>query len=117
MAQKGGSMIDKSTYKKEHDEVLDYAKEQIGINLNEYRDGDGSDPFTTTYWDINGPKVCINWSGKPGGMNEDAKAKLSKLALRSNGKLSLEQGGAWFKFIGLNINKDNCHDISFDREQ
>lgn len=50
-------------------------------------------------------------------MNEDAKAKLSKLALRSNGKLSLEQGGAWFKFIGLNINKDNCHDISFDREQ
>ena len=46
-------MTDNSVYKKEHDSIIDYVKSQINIDLNEYRDGDGTSPFTTTYLDIN----------------------------------------------------------------
>ncbi len=42
-------MIDNSVYKKEHDAVVEYVKTQIGIDLNAYRDGDGTNPYTTTY--------------------------------------------------------------------
>lgn len=91
-------MIDNSLYKKEHDAVLDYVKNQIGIDLNDYRDGDGTDPNTTTYWDVRGVKLCINWSGK-GGMNKNDQTKLKTLVKNSGGKLIMEQGGAWFKYL------------------
>ena len=51
-------MIDRSIYKKDHDKVIDLIREQIDIDLNDYRDGNDTDPYTTTYWDINGPKSC-----------------------------------------------------------
>ena len=42
-------LTDNSKYKKQHNEVISYVREQIGIDLNQYRDGDGTDPSTTTY--------------------------------------------------------------------
>lgn len=92
-------MIDNSKYKKEHDAVIDYVKNQIGIDLNVYRDGDGTNPYTTTYWDLNGVKVCINWCGSTGSMSKGIQQKIEYLVSKSNGKLALEWGGAWFKYI------------------
>ena len=44
-------MIDNSTYKKNHDAIIEFVKTQTNIDLNDYRDGNGADPYTTTYWD------------------------------------------------------------------
>lgn len=92
-------MIDNSKYKKEHDAIIEYVKNQIGIDLNAYRDGDGTSPYSTTYWDLNGDKVCINWCGSTGGMSKGIQQKIEYLVSKSNGKLALEWGGAWFKYI------------------
>ena len=88
-----------SKYKKNHDSVIEFVKTQIGIDLNNYRDGDGSSPYTTTYWDKNGIKLCINWCGSSGGMDRNTQYRIADLVNKSNGKLSLEWGGAWFKYI------------------
>lgn len=92
-------MVDNSKYKKEHDAVTEYVKNQIGIDLNTYRDGDGTNPYTTTYWDLNGHKVCINWCGSTGGMSNSIQKEIEYFVSKSNGKLVLEWGGAWFKYI------------------
>lgn len=92
-------LVDKSSHKKEHDAIIDYVKSQINIDLNEYRGGDGTDPSTTTYWDKKGYKVCINCSERCGGMDRSTQTKLETLVNKSNGKLALEWGGAWFKYI------------------
>lgn len=92
-------MKDNSVYKKEHDSVIEYVKSQIGIDLNAFRDGDGTSPYTTTCWDINGFKVCINWNGSTGGMDRNTQQKIENLVNKKNGKLALEWGGAWFKYI------------------
>ena len=44
-------MVDNSIYKDKHDKVINYVKKQIGIDLNNYRSGDGTKPSMTTYWD------------------------------------------------------------------
>ena len=92
-------MIDNPTYKKNHDAIIEFVKTQIGIDLNDYRDGNGTDPYTTTYWDKDGVKLCINWSGSIGGMDRNTQYAISDLVNKSNGKLALEWGGAWFKYI------------------
>lgn len=93
--------VDTSPYKEEHDKVVDYIREQLGIDLNKYRDGDGTNPYTTSYWDCEGCKVCINWSGSIGGMNRDTQNRIEMLVKKSHGKLELEWGGAWFKYISF----------------
>lgn len=95
-------LVDNSKYKKEHDAVVEYVKTQTGIDLNQYRDGDGTSPYTTTYWDLNGFKTCINWCGSRGGMDINTQNQIERLVNNSNGKLSLEWGGAWFKYIYFN---------------
>ena len=92
-------MIDNSAYKKNHDAIIEFVKTQIGIDLNDYRDGNGTDPYTTTYWDKDGVKLCINWSGSIGGMDRNTQYAISDLVNKLNGKLALEWGGAWFKYI------------------
>ena len=76
-------MIDKSIYKKDHDKVIDFIMEQSGVVLNDYRDGNGTDPYTTTYWDIN--RVIKN--------------KIMQFC-QAKGML-LEQGGSWFYYISF----------------
>ena len=92
-------MADNSIYKKEHDAVIAYVKSQINVDLNNYRDGDGTNPYTTAYWDLNGPKVCINWCGNPGGMDKNIQNQIKQLVNNSNNKLTLKCGSAWFKYI------------------
>jgi len=96
-------MVDNSVYKREHDTVVEYVKHQIGVNLNDYRDGDGTDPYTTTYWDKKGFKVCVNWCGSSGGMDRNTQNQIEYLAKKSSGKLVTEWGGAWFKYIYLKV--------------
>ena len=88
-----------SKYKKQHNEVISYVRKQIGIDLNQYRDGDGTDPSTTTYWDITGPMTCINWCGSTGGMDIVTKNAILELVSKSNNKLKLVDAGAWIKYI------------------
>lgn len=88
-------MIDKSIYKKDHDKVIDFIMEQSGVDLNDYRDGNCTDPYTTTYWDINGPKVCVNWKN----MDWVVKNKIRQFC-QAKGML-LEQGGSWFYYISF----------------
>lgn len=92
-------MVDNSKYKKEHDLVIEFVKSQIGVNLNDYRNGDGTNPNMTTYWDINGCKVCVDWCSRFGGMDRNSQISITRLVNNSKGKLSLEWGGAWFKYI------------------
>lgn len=94
-------MIDNSKYKKKHDAVIEYVKNQIGIDLNDYRDGDGTDPYTTTYWDKNGSKLCVNWCGSTGGMDRNTQNQIETLVNKSNGKLILEWCGAWFRYVSF----------------
>lgn len=88
-------MIDNSTYKVNHDKLINYIKKQIGIDLNKYRSGDGTNPSMTTYWDIKGIKVCLNWKE----MSEKVRRSLEDLVYRNSCNLVLETGGAWFKYI------------------
>lgn len=92
-------MTDNSAYKKEHDAVIEYVKSLINVDLNDYRYGDGTNPYMTTYWDLNDVKVCVNWCGSRGGMNQNTQNRLEQLVHNSNGRLTLEWGSAWFKFI------------------
>lgn len=92
-------MTDNSRYASLHNKVIDYIKRQTGIDLNDYRDGNGTDPFTTTYWDLNGQAVCVNWNGSEGGMNRNTQNAITRCVNNSNGKLRMERGGAWFKYI------------------
>ena len=88
-------MVDNSIYKDKHDKVINYVKKQIGIDLNNYRSGDGTKPSMTTYWDVKGIKVCLNWKEMP----EKVRKSLEDLVYRYSGNLVLETGGAWFRYI------------------
>lgn len=92
-------LTDNSKYKKQHNEVISYVREQIGIDLNQYRDGGGTDQSTTTYWDITGPMTCINWCGSTGGMDIATQNAILELVSKSNNKLKLVDAGAWMKYI------------------
>lgn len=94
-------MIDNSKYKQSHDRIIEYVKEMINIDLNKYRDGDGTNPYTTTYWDINGPKLCVNWCGSVGGMDKTTQENILQFAKYRSGKLIIEDAGAWLKYIYL----------------
>jgi len=94
-------MTDNSIYKTEHDKIIEFVLVQSAIDLNKYRDGDGTSPYTTTYWDLNGPKVCVNWCGSRGGMDINTQNTLMRLLQKYKDKLFVEWGGAWFKFIWL----------------
>ncbi len=91
---------DNSKYKAEHDKIIAFVKEQIGIDLNEFRDGNGTSPFTTTYWDLNGTAVCIscNNGSWQSGMSEPIQARLMELVNKTQG-MKCEWGGGWFKYI------------------
>lgn len=57
-AKRTAVVVDSSRYKKTHNDVVSFVKEQVGVDLNKYRSGDGSSPSHTTYWDKSGPKVA-----------------------------------------------------------
>lgn len=96
---KSGKNFDSySKYAKEHKETVDFVKKQIGVDLNKYRDGDGSSPFTTSFWDKDGFKVAVDTKH----MNKKDFRALQLLTTKYNGKVKLEEGGAWFHYVYLN---------------
>lgn len=49
--RKLATIVDNSRYKKSHNETIDFVKKQVGVDLNKYRTGDGSEPYMTTFWE------------------------------------------------------------------
>lgn len=90
----GKAVVDSSRYKKTHNNVVSFVKEQVGVDLNKYRSGDGSSPSHTTYWDKSGPKVAFDLKG----MTSSDRTKLMQLAQKPFG-VTVEQGGAWIGFV------------------
>lgn len=87
-----------SKYAKEHQETVDYIKKQTGVDLNKYRDGDGTSPFTTSYWDKNGFKVAVDTKH----MDKKDMQALQNLSVAYGGNtIVMETGGAWFHYIYL----------------
>jgi hypothetical protein len=92
--KKAAVVVDSSRYKKTHNDVVSFVKEQVGVDLNKYRSGDGSSPSHTTYWDKSGPKVAFDLKG----MSSSDRTKLMQLAQKPFG-VTVEQGGAWIGFV------------------
>lgn len=86
--------VDHSRYAKQHNDVVSFVKEQVGVDLNKYRSGDGSSPSHTTYWDKSGPKVAFDLKG----MTSSDRTKLMQLSQKPFG-VTVEQGGAWIGFV------------------
>jgi hypothetical protein len=93
-AKKAAVVVDSSRYKKTHNDVVSFVKEQVGVDLNKYRSGDGSSPSHTTYWDKSGPKVAFDLKG----MTSSDRTKLMQLAQKPFG-VTVEQGNAWIGYI------------------
>lgn len=51
--------VDHSRYAKQHNDIVSFVKKQVGVDLNKYRDGDGSSPSTSSFWEKDGAKVTI----------------------------------------------------------
>ena len=52
------TFTDNSRYRKAHNEIVDFVKNQVSIDLNQFRNGDGTSPYTTSYWDVK-KRSCI----------------------------------------------------------
>lgn len=89
--------VDKSKYAKQHNETVDFIKKQVGVDLNKYRDGDGTSAFTTSYWDKDGFKVAFDLKG----MSASDRKSLMQLTTKYGGKLKVEEGGAWIGYAYL----------------
>lgn len=95
-----GKTASTDKYKASHDEIIDFVKKQVGIDLNKYRDGNGDDPYTTAYWDKSGYKVAINRKA----LTKEDQNRLNELVAK--GKIKQEQGGSWFDYISFGENKE-----------
>lgn len=89
-----GGFVDRSKYAKQHNEIVSFVKKQVGVDLNKYRDGDGTLPSHTAYWDKNGTKVAFDLKG----MTSSDRTKLMQLTQKPFG-VTVEQGGAWIGFV------------------
>lgn len=100
-ANQNNGFVDNSRYAKKHNEIVDFVKQQINLDLNKYRDGDGSRPNMTSYWDKNGSKVAIDLKG----MSSIDRNNLMDLTNRYNKRLVVETGGAWIGYVYLKNKK------------
>lgn len=91
--RKLATIVDNSRYKKSHNETIDFVKKQVGVDLNKYRTGDGSEPYMTTFWG-KGPKVAFDFKG----MSRGDWDKLMQLTTKPYG-VTFEQGNAWIGYI------------------
>ena len=91
--RKLATIVDNSRYKKSHNETIDFVKKQVGVDLNKYRTGDGSEPYMTTFWE-KGPKVAFDFKG----MSRGDWDKLMQLTTKPYG-VTFERGNAWIGYI------------------
>ena len=83
-----GGFVDHSRYAKQHQDVVSFVKKQVGVDLNKYRDGDGSSPSTSSYWEKDGAKVAFDLKG----MSSSDRTKLMQLAQKPFGVILLAVG-------------------------
>lgn len=90
------NFIDNSRYKKNHEEIVSFVKEQTGVDLNKYRDnnGDPETPNNTQFWDKNKSKYIAVIK-----MSREDQYRVNDLLKK--GLIRQEPGGAWFDFISL----------------
>lgn len=86
------TFTDNSRYRKAHNEIVDFVKNQVSIDLNQFRTGDGSDdPYTTSYWDVKKRScICVDWSK----MTRNQRNTLLSLKF-----ITVTIGGAWIAYI------------------
>lgn len=86
-----------STFETSHAETITFIKKHLNVDLNQYRDGDGSSPYTTAYWDKDGFKVAFDLKG----MDREERNKLLHYAKKEASPLVIERGGSWFGYAYL----------------
>lgn len=86
--------VDHSKYAKQHNDIVSFVKKQVGVDLNKYRDGDGSSPSTSSYWEKDGPKVAFDFKS----VARSDWDKLMQLTTKPYG-ITFERGGAWIGYI------------------
>lgn len=87
--------IDNSRYKKAHNEIVDFVMHQVSIDLNQFRNGDGTSPYTTSYWDAKKRScICVDWSK----MTRNQRNTLLSLKF-----ITVTIGGAWIAYIAKNM--------------
>ena len=93
-ARAGGGFVDHSKYAKQHNDIVSFVKKQVGVDLNKYRDGDGSSPSTSSFWEKYGAKVAFDLKG----MSSSDRTKLMQLAQKPFGVV-VEPAGGWVGFV------------------
>lgn len=87
------TFTDNSRYRKAHNEIVDFVKNQVSIDLNQFRNGDGTSPYTTSYWDVKKRScICVDWSK----MTRNQRNTLLSLKF-----ITVTIGGAWIAYIGI----------------
>ena len=85
------TFTDNSRYKKAHNEIVDFVMHQVSIDLNQFRNGDGTSPYTTSYWDAKKRScICVDWSK----MTRNQRNTLLSLKF-----ITVTIGGAWIAYI------------------
>lgn len=85
--------VDNSRYKKAHNEIVDFVKHQVSIDLNQFRTGDGTSPYTTSYWDRKKRScICVAWENM---------TRNQKNALLGSKFITVTIGGAWIAYIAI----------------
>ena len=83
--------IDNSRYKKSHDKIVNFVMHQVSIDLNQFRTGDGTSPYTTSYWDVKKRScICVDWSKM---------TRNQRNALLGSKFIVVTIGGAWIAYI------------------
>lgn len=66
-------------------------RNQVSIDLNQFRNGDGTSPYTTSYWDAKKRScICVDWSK----MTRNQRNTLLSLKF-----ITVTIGGAWIAYI------------------
>jgi hypothetical protein len=85
------TFTDNSRYSRKHNEIVDFVKNQVSIDLNQFRTGDGTSPYTTSYWDVKKRScICVDWSKM---------TRNQRNALLGSKFIVVTIGGAWIAYI------------------
>lgn len=91
------TFIDNSRYSRKHNEIVDFVKNQVSIDLNQFRTGDGTSPYTTSYWDRKKRFcICVAWENM---------TRNQKNALLGSKFITVTIGGAWIAYIAIKKTK------------
>lgn len=92
------TFTDNSRYSRKHNEIVDFVKHQVNIDLNQFRTGDGSDdPSTTAYWDRKKRNaICVDWKRMP---------RIQQRTLLGFKFISVTICGAWMAMISKKTKK------------